>query len=145
MNRGAMAPVNVEILLRPGFVGLEVAAIIDTLRIANRVLVAKVCTCHQSSDVGGQVEGAGGVCLRAAVYVSFDANPRTLIVPGNDAGRFLGNTAINRILRLRRTGPRDPARRSRGRNHRRAAQHAQPGNDPLGKQFGPLEAIHRGR
>ncbi len=92
-----------EILLRSGFVGLEVVSIIDTLRITNRIIGTTAFTWGISGEAAGPIVGAGGYSLEAA---RFDALPKpdALIVPGNIQTKFLGKPAINRILRLRREG-----------------------------------------
>lgn len=94
---------RIEILLRPGFVGLEAVSVIDTLRIANRILGAARFAWTISGEEAGPVEGAGGYFLQAVRMDTID-KPDALIVPGNIHAKFLGKAAINRILRLRREG-----------------------------------------
>jgi transcriptional regulator GlxA family with amidase domain len=98
-----MSPVQYEILVMPGFVGLEVSAIADMLRISNRIAGTEVFAYRFVSDRAGLVQGAGGMCVNA---VAFGAVPHTLIAVGNRGTGFLGRAAINRIARVRRQGGR---------------------------------------
>lgn len=99
---GSPRPVAFEILLRPGFVGLEAASIIDTLRTANRIAGKTVFTWTTSAEKTGPIEGAGGYFFQASGFDTLPKAPDILIVPGNRSRIFLGKAAINRILRLRR-------------------------------------------
>jgi transcriptional regulator GlxA family with amidase domain len=97
-------PIVFEILLRPGFVGLEATMIIDALRITNRIYGAKAFDWYTSADQAGMVESSGGMFFNARDFAHIPTNPYVLIVPGNKDGTFLGKAAKNRISRLRREG-----------------------------------------
>jgi transcriptional regulator GlxA family with amidase domain len=99
-------PLKFEILLKPGFVGLEVTSVIDTLRIANRIAGKTLFAWTTSAESTGPIEGAGGYYFKATGFESLTKPPDVLIVPGNRGRVFLEKSAINRILRLRREGSR---------------------------------------
>lgn len=97
-------PYIFEILLRPGFVGLEVTSIIDPLRIANRIAGKTLFEWTISAEAAGPVEGAGDYFMNANSFATLPKQPDVLMVPGNRSRTFLGKPAINRISRLRREG-----------------------------------------
>ncbi|WP_323785474.1 GlxA family transcriptional regulator [Thalassovita sp.] len=93
-------PISVDLLVRPGFVALEVASIVDILRICNRVSGRDVFRWTYCSAQGGMVEGAGGISVNATAFCDL-SGADYLIVAGNRAQRFLDKSCLAHIRKSR--------------------------------------------
>jgi len=96
-------PTAVELLVRPGFVALEVASVVDILRISNRVSGRELFSWTYTSEQGGLVEGAGGLCVETTAFSQMTESSDYLIVPGNCSRCILDKESLARVRKMRQS------------------------------------------
>ncbi|WP_373050558.1 GlxA family transcriptional regulator [Thalassovita aquimarina] len=96
-------PIAIDVLVQPGFVATEVASVVDTLRVCNRVSGRELFRWTYCSTQEGGIEGAGGLCVNAVAFDDLPAVPDYLIVAGNRAHRFLDRPSLARIRTARQS------------------------------------------
>lgn len=103
-NDAQMQEIQLEILLTSGFVGTEFTAIVDTLRIANRVLGHSKFSWKCTSNLGGFVESVTGFAVRTTEFSALRDHPDVMVVPGNGPDNPIGRGTVQRLRQMSRAG-----------------------------------------